>query len=207
MTISATAVRYIKLGRGGRWDKVALERGEVHFGHGGIPHELALTGDRERIKQHQIEHGRDPRAAAEDAREIVDFYRLGPDCLWVTFANDHLWWTFADQIVTWLGKGDGTHGERVRKAIGGWKNADVNGTPLRINSLSTKLTKVASYRRTLCAVEAEDYLLRRINGVVANTHHACSPSQTVAVAPENSVCGARIFLDLSAGRAGSVQYR
>jgi hypothetical protein len=32
--------------------------------------------------------------------------------------------------------------------------------------LSTKLTKVASYRRTLCAVEAEGYLLRRINGVI-----------------------------------------
>lgn len=166
MTVSATTVRYIKLGRGGRWDKVALERGEVHFGHGGISHELALTGDREKIKQHKIEHGRDPRAATEDAREIVDFYKLGPDCLWVTFAHDHLWWTFADQEVTWLGKGDGSHGERVRKAIDGWKKLDINGTSLRIDTLSTKLTKVASYRRTLCSVEAEDYLLRRINGVV-----------------------------------------
>jgi len=63
MTVSATTVRYIKLGRGGRWDKVVLERGEIHFGHGGISHELALSGDREKIKQHQIEHGRDPRAA------------------------------------------------------------------------------------------------------------------------------------------------
>src|SRR5947209_4302048 len=37
---------------------------------------------------------------------------------------------------------------------------------MRTALLSTKLTKVASYRRTLCAVEAEEYLLRRINGVV-----------------------------------------
>ncbi|MBP0115736.1 hypothetical protein [Bradyrhizobium vignae] len=27
------------------------------------------------------------------------------------------------------------------------------------------LTKVASYRRTICAVKAQDYLLRRINGI------------------------------------------
>lgn len=31
--------------------------------------------------------------------------------------------------------------------------------------MSTKLTKVASYPRTVCAVEAEQYLLRLINGV------------------------------------------
>jgi hypothetical protein len=145
---------------------VALEQGEVHFGHGGISHELGLSGDREKIKHYQIEHGRDPRAAAEDAREIVDFYKLGSDCLWVTFAHDHLWWTFADADVIWRGEGDGTHGERFRKSLGGWKNTDINGVPLRIQTLSTKLTKVASYRRTLCAVEAEEYLLRRINGVV-----------------------------------------
>jgi hypothetical protein len=36
---------------------------------------------------------------------------------------------------------------------------------LRTNTLSTRLTKVANYRRTLCKVEARDYLLRRINGI------------------------------------------
>jgi hypothetical protein len=83
----------------------------------------------------------------------------------VTFAHDHLWWTFAHQDVTWLGFGNGNHGERGRKSLGGWRNTDINGAPLRIHTMSTKLAKVASYRRT-CAVEAEDYLLRRINGVI-----------------------------------------
>jgi hypothetical protein len=63
--------------------------------------------------------------------------------------------------------GDGSkHGERTRKTIGGWRNTDVNGGALKINSLSTRLTKVAGYRRTICNVEAEEYLLRRINGTV-----------------------------------------
>jgi hypothetical protein len=39
------------------------------------------------------------------------------------------------------------------------------GNPLRIDALSTKLAKVSAYRRTICAVEAQDYLLRRINGL------------------------------------------
>jgi hypothetical protein len=157
-------IRYIKLGKGGEWEHVSLTRGELHFGHKEIPHALALTGDREVIKKAVIENGRDPQAAADDAREVVDFYTLGAVCLWVTVAQDHLWWTFAEPEVTWLGEGR-DHGARTRRSIGGWRNADINGRPLRLDTLSTKLTKVASYRRTICAVEASDYLLRRINGV------------------------------------------
>jgi hypothetical protein len=162
--IAAKAVRYIKLGRGGCWEAVSLDGGELHFGHGKISHELAVKGDSEAIKRARIEGGRDARAAAEDAREVLDFYHLGADCLWVTFARGHLWWTFAEPKVTWLGFGEG-HGERARKSIGGWRNTDLNGKPLRMNGLSTKLTKVAAYRRTLCSVEAEGYLLRLLNGI------------------------------------------
>ena len=175
MTIAAGAVRYIKLGRGGDWDKISLERGELHFGHGKVSHELALARDREQIKRNVMDRGRDARTAAEVAREVLDFYQLGADCLWITFAQDHLWWTFADPEVTWLGVG-GEYGERIRKSIGGWRNTDINGVPLRIDLLSTKLTKLASYRRTVCAVDAKEYLLRRINGVVeplvAKNNHA-----------------------------------
>jgi hypothetical protein len=162
--IVAGPVRYIKLGKGGEWEEVSLSRGELHFGHGEVPHELALAGDREAIKRSRVERGRDERAAGEDAREIIDFYHLGRDCLWVTFANERLWWTFADPEVTWLGPGEG-HGKRFRKSIGGWRCCDVNGSIITMDKLSTKLTKVAAYRRTICAIESRDYLLRRINGV------------------------------------------
>jgi|ERR1700730_16481575 len=163
--IAPKTVRYIKLGRGGCWEQVSLDRGELHFGHRKVPHKLALAGDREQIIKRQIENGRDPRAAVEDAREVLDFYQLGRNCLWITLARDHLWWTFARPEVKWLGFGDG-HGERVRKSIAGWRNTDINGIRLRIDGLSTQLTRVASYRRTLCSVDAKQYLLRRINGVV-----------------------------------------
>ena len=162
--ITATTARYIKLGRGGGWADVSLKRGEIHFGHGKISHEMALVGNRKAIKQARIDQGRDARTAAEDAREIFDFYHLGSDCLWITFAKDRLWWTFAEPEVTWLGKGEG-HGERTRKTIDGWSSTDVNGAALRIDGLSTKLTKVANYRRTIWCGQAEEYLLRRINGV------------------------------------------
>jgi hypothetical protein len=161
--ITADKVRYIKLGRGGEWEKISLEQGELHFGFGKVSHEMALGGDREQIQQHLIQHER--RAALDDAREVLAFYQLGSDCLWITFAQQHLWWTFAAPEVTWLGYGEG-HGERIRKCIGGWRNTNINGSPLLMSSLSTKLTKVANYRRSICAVDASDYLMRRINGIV-----------------------------------------
>jgi hypothetical protein len=165
MTIVAKEVRYIKLGRGGCWEDLALAQRELHFGYGRAGHELALEGDGDKIKEHLVSLGRDVQAAVRDAREVLDFYELGADCLWVTFAKDYLWWAFAEPEVTWCG-GDGkAQGERTRKTIGGWCNTDINGVPLRMESLSTRLTKVAAYRRTICKIEAQDYLLRRINGV------------------------------------------
>jgi restriction endonuclease len=163
--IAAETIRYIKLGRNGSWERASLDSSELHFGFQDAPHELSLTGDFDRIRQHLIERGRDPRSATRDAREICEFYQLDERCLWVTFAREHLWWAFAAPGVTWLG-GDGlSHGERSRNVIGRWSNRDLKGNPLTISRLSTRLTKVAGYRRTICSIEASDYLLRRINAV------------------------------------------
>ena len=147
------------------WEAASLDRGELHFGYGKATHDMALAGNAKDIKEHLIELGRKPQAAARDAQEVLDFYQLGADCLWIAFARDHLWWTFAEPEVTWLGPPTVDQGERMRKSVGGWRNTDINGKPLRTDSLSTKLTKVQTYQRTICGVEAEDYLLRRINGV------------------------------------------
>lgn len=156
-------VRYIKLGRGGEWENISLDRGELHFSHHLVPHEMALSGDREGIREHLIAAGRDPAAASGDAREILDFYTLGEDCLWVTIAREQLWWTFAEPEVDWLGPGPG-HGARIRRCTtGAWRNTDIAGRTLDAQNLSSRLTSIASYRRTICRVQEADYLMGRIN--------------------------------------------
>jgi hypothetical protein len=154
-----------KLGTSNSWADLCFERGEVHFGHPSVSHEMAERADRNEIIRRRIEQGRTPTAPADDARQIIDFHTLGPQCLWVTFARGHLWWTFANSEVVWLG-GDGSfHGVWMRKCIRGWRNTDIHGGLLKMNALSTRLTRVAAYRRTICGVESKDYLIRRINGV------------------------------------------
>ena len=163
--IEPNAVRYIKLGTSNGWADLCFQRDEVHFGHPSASHEMAQRADRSEIIRRRIEQGRTPTAAADDARQIIDFHTLGPECLWATFARGYLWWTFAKREVVWLGGDGGRHGVWMRKCIGGWRNTDISGTPLRTTALSTRLTRVAAYRRTICAVESREYLVRRINGV------------------------------------------
>jgi hypothetical protein len=158
-------VRYIKLGRNGSWERASLDGGELQFGFQDAPHDLSLTGDLERIRKYLVDRGRNPRSATRDAREIYEFYQFDEKCLWITFAREHMWWAFAAPEVRWLGGHGTTHGERARNVIGAWSNKDLVGEPLRISRLSTRLTKVAGYRRTICGIEAQEYLLRRINGL------------------------------------------
>ena len=171
MTITFKEARYIKLGKGGCWNNISIDRGEIHFGFADTSHALALSGDFEAIRGAQLKVRRSTGAATSDARTIQDFYSLGRDCLWITFARGHLWWTFSDPEVSWLGD-DGlgrdspVHGQRFRKC-NGWSNLDINGKPLTLQSLSTSLTKVAAYQGTICRVqESEGYLHRRINALV-----------------------------------------
>ena len=74
-------VRSIKLGRGGAWTEQCLAHGEIRFGHRSVPHELALSRDRDAIVAHLIAAGRSPGTAAAFAREILDFYTLGADAV------------------------------------------------------------------------------------------------------------------------------
>jgi hypothetical protein len=183
--IDPTDIRYIKLGIAGSWADRGLKQGELHFGFAAVPHDLCLKGDWDAVVRLLMEKGRNQGKATDGAREIRDFYTLGSDCLWVTFASGHLWWAFADPKVTWLGTDDEAQGVRMRKTVDGWHKTDVTGKPLRVDTLSTRLTQVAAYRQTICRVKVTDYMLRRINGieepVVARAREARSAMVAVAV--------------------------
>lgn len=184
--IAPTEIRYIKLGAGGSWAAECLARGEIAFGYPLMPHDLCLSGDWDAVARQLIETDGRGRGAASDAvREIREFYTLGPDCLWITFADRHLWWAFAEPEVIWRHAAD-NGATRVRKVIGTWRKTSLDGTPLRLDNLSSRLTQVASYRKTICQVKARDYLVRRINGteepVTARAHAA--RAALVAVAGE-----------------------
>ncbi|MGE3476429.1 MAG: restriction endonuclease [Rhodospirillaceae bacterium] len=163
MALNPSAVRYIKLGEKDRWAKASLERGEVQLGHSSIPHDLCLTGDWDAVMDRYIKSGKTVGKARDFTREIREFYTLDRETLWFTFHKGHLWWTFAEAEVNAIPEAD-DQGARMRRAVGGWRNTDTAGKPLRMDGLSSRLTATAAYRQTLCSTKAGDYLLRRIEG-------------------------------------------
>lgn len=158
-------IRYIKLGPGGRWADACLEKGELRLGYRSVPHAACQAGNWAAVLKYFLEEKERGRASAANAtREVRDFYSLGSNCLWVTFSRDHLWWAFADTEVTLLEGDAQENGARQRRTLAPWCNTDTNGKPLVISDLSTRLTRVAAYRQTLCEVDAAEYLLRRLRG-------------------------------------------
>jgi len=110
--------------------------------------------------------GRTTGKGADYVREVVDFYHQSQSFVWITFAEASLWWAFARPEVRRL-EGDEDQGVRCRDLFAPWSNRDASGQVLSQTNLSTRLTKVAAYRQTLCGVgDAEIYLLNRINGII-----------------------------------------
>ncbi|WP_375459501.1 restriction endonuclease [uncultured Enterovirga sp.] len=187
--LSPPPVRYIKLGPGGRWAKRSLSAGEIHFGHSSVPHKLAASGNREALVTVLVERGRTAGKASDFAREITDFYQLGPETIWITIEAGQLWWARAETEVIPIEETE-NNGGRYRRTIGGWRNTDALGRPLLLETLSTKLTKVGAYRQTLCAVEASDYLLRKLAGEAEPVIEAALKARTALVASaENLIAG------------------
>lgn len=151
--IAPNGARYIKLGYGNAWFESCKANDRVELGHALVPHAVALSGDREAVAAIYRTEGRTPGKATSFAREVLEFYGLGDDHLWITFAQGCLWWAFAKPQVEMLGE-TRSNGQRARALVAPWSNLDANGQVLTINSLSTRLTQVASYRQTLCKVEA-----------------------------------------------------
>jgi hypothetical protein len=168
-------VRYIKLGPGGAWAKRCIADGVLEYSPSAIPAELVADPDLDRVTSYYVGRGRLPAVARHSANQLHAFVTLPEDGIWITFESGHLWWAHAVDGIEIVGMesasglaGDAeaaaAHGYLRRRTISGWRNTSLTGEPLTIAGLSTRLTRVAGYQRTICSIAESAYLLRRIRG-------------------------------------------
>ncbi|HKX80101.1 MAG TPA: restriction endonuclease [Novosphingobium sp.] len=162
--IQPAQTRYIKLGRGGAWERRSLDEGLIYWSNNEDPVEEAAAGDWDTAEQRYRDYYANRATATGTLRELQDFFTLGSDTLWITFAFGQMWWAFSEPAQAIPGVADLTEPAAFRRTIGPWRNVDRFGIKLDQNSLSTKLTQLAAYRRSICAVKHVDYAVRRING-------------------------------------------
>jgi hypothetical protein len=163
--IDRAVVRYIKLGPKGAWEAAALDEGRLEWGDDSDPHAEAVLQDWTAARAKYRLNKANPSSASIALGEIKDFYGRGADTLWITFARGQMWWGFADPEVIVRDAVETGLGRCYRRITDGWSNIDLNGQPLSMHGLSTALTKVSAYPRTICSIEAVDYLRRRIKGL------------------------------------------
>lgn len=160
--VTARRVRYIKLGRGGRWEAECLREGIVRLGYQTQLHfDLCSAARWDDVTTRYEAAGQNRGVATGTANQIRSFFEDDGETLWVTFHGRLMWWTFIDpdmpaRIHT---DGDGT----FRTTQRGWRCRDAKDCELRMANLSGKLTKVAAYQRTVCEVKDAEYVLRRVN--------------------------------------------
>jgi len=128
--VAPATIRYIKLGPGGAWEAASLDGGRIDWGDSEDPHGCALAQDWAGAKQAYLDLNLLPATATSHLRELKDFYTLGRDCLWITFARGHLWWGFAEPEVFRTGVANAYEGASYRNVDGGWRNTNVEGRPL-----------------------------------------------------------------------------
>ncbi|MGH9461135.1 MAG: hypothetical protein ACRD1X_07945 [Vicinamibacteria bacterium] len=161
--IKPSKALYVKLGKGGTWERDCLTREQtLRLGYEDVPHDLCLNAAWREATE-DFRRGSPAMSGAtvtNHMNQVRLFYESGDDVLWVTFFGDLLWWCFSRREITQLP--DGT---KTRPAIDQWRSADILGRPLSTARLSGKLLSMQGFRGTICAVDAFEYLVNKINGV------------------------------------------
>lgn len=155
-------VRYIKLGSNGAWATDAFDAGVVYFGAHGVDHDLCVSDDWNAVTTQLEKINTTQQGITNGLRQLKAFYSR-EQTVWITMAHGHLWWCLSKGDTSGLKSMSDDEPSRSMDTIDGWHKSSLDGQPLLLRNISSSLTKTAGYRRTICDVEAADYLLRLIN--------------------------------------------
>jgi len=154
-----TNVLFIKMGVAGEFERTSIADGKVKLDYREIDHVKCLEGKWDEVyDQISREYKTQKRVTTSHCNQVKMFYTEPVTTLWITYFDNKLWYCFAETEIHL--NDDYT---KYRKAIGGWKDVDINDRKLEMQSLSGRLTKVQGYRGTICSVEERSYLIRVIN--------------------------------------------
>ena len=157
--ITASRALFIKLGEGGRWERSAIEKGEIRFGYQEIPHDVCQAGDWNEAERIMGQICKNAGALTRHINQVKEFYTADETVMWITFYGGKLWWCFSEPEVAGVENND-----KVRKVKDRWHDASVEGKVLWKRDISGKLLTVEKYRGTICNVAEFSYLIHKVNG-------------------------------------------
>lgn len=158
--ITANKVLFIKLGRGGEFEKECIEQNQtLRLGYTKVDHKLCINGQWDKVHDYfTTEKNLKTFVATSHTNQIKQFYEEDEKTLWITFYANKLWWCFSKPEITLL-----TDKTKIRPVIGKWSDKDINGNVLFAGNISGKLLKTQGFRGTICSIPEKKYALAKIN--------------------------------------------
>lgn len=186
------------------WEQSCIQENTIRLGYHSPHHHDSLAGNWNEVRQYWLKaRNGNEGAATRDINQIRDFYELEESDVWITFYKKKLYWCHAAREVIEL-----EDKSRIRNVIGGWSSTDVNGRTLSIENIDGRVTKVQGFRGTICSVELQDYLVRKINGLaIAEVETAKASLEKLKSDVEDLVKGLwwhdfELLIDLVFSKAG-----
>jgi hypothetical protein len=175
-TATPDDVRFIKLGRKSAWWPLARDTNTLRLGFRKLDFTLCASGRWDEAKERYAATGSrtGPSDITRAVNQVRDFFELSESALWCTIEDGDVWWCFAEDEVIDIYSGDDAvaerEGSRMRHVIDRWRNTDINGNRLRLDSMTTKITKVASFQETICKPSGAFDLLNRIRAIQSEAY-------------------------------------
>jgi hypothetical protein len=167
---------YIKLGRGGSWERDSIANHIMRIGWSGCSLADINAHNWESIEHKlraELAHQGTATRDANALREIV----LSTDLdVWITFHGSRLWWC---RLAA--GPVEEDEVSKFRRVCGQWSDHDVNGRVLLIADIPGILSQLQGFRGTVCAVRAGDRLRRLLHGESSLPHQAVSRARDTLV--------------------------
>ena len=161
--VEVSAVRYIKLGKGGSWTEDCIQSRTVRLGFNTEQHlQLCLEGKWDSLREVYINEGRKKGIATNRKNQVQSFFEDSGDIIWITFHDTFMWWTSLDPVSVPVRAKDSEGTER--RTLSGWSSTNIKNESLYLNNLSGHLTQLAGFKGTSCSVADAEYVIRRING-------------------------------------------
>jgi hypothetical protein len=144
---------YVKLGKGGKWADSSIQAGIIRIGW----REQTLddvNNWRESIIRQETLSAREQEglptsktAVANDVSALSKIVHATPEDVWITFHGPCLWWCRVAETGI---EEDAT--SKYRRVAGQWSHCDIAGTPLIVNEIPGRLSKIQGFRGTICSL-------------------------------------------------------
>ncbi|MEO8099115.1 MAG: hypothetical protein ABI811_15535 [Acidobacteriota bacterium] len=156
---------YIKLGKGGEWEKDSLEHDLMRIGWAPNSLEDINSGNWTTIETQLRSAQKHRGTATRDCNALRQIVESSPEDVWITFSSSRLYWC---RLARGPVQEDGL--SKFRRVQGNWDDHDERGGLLTVTEIPGTLSSLQGFRGTVCRVLDTNRLRRLLGGEPSPVH-------------------------------------